>query len=300
MSDVDRVLVFRDVVEAGGFAQAAARRGTVHSTISRQVKELESSLGVPLMTRTTRTKQLTAAGELVLRYARDIGNRHAEMLHALERLEQIVGGELRVQSLVHVGAAIVMPAVDAFAEQFPGVEVQLHFDDGPLTFHQRGLDLAITVGRPAAEQLVVRKLCANEVCIAAAPALVERFGHPKSPTDLLEWPTVTYRSGDIAVETWPYEHAGKIHSLDVRPNLTVNDGVTLLEAVRRGRGIGYLSRFSAVADLKQGTLIELLPECTLPAYAPLYTVKADLELVSARVEAFEACLAKVAAEVTEA
>ncbi|MEO1271399.1 MAG: LysR family transcriptional regulator, partial [Myxococcota bacterium] len=64
MDDVDRVLVFRDVVESGGFSQAAARRGVVHSTISRQVKELEESLGVLLMTRTTRTRSLTAAGEL--------------------------------------------------------------------------------------------------------------------------------------------------------------------------------------------------------------------------------------------
>ncbi|MEM9191704.1 MAG: LysR family transcriptional regulator [Myxococcota bacterium] len=298
-ADIDRVLVFCDVVESGGFAQAAVRRGTVHSTISRQVRELERSLGVTLMTRTTRRKQLTAAGELVFRHGREIGKRYRELLHDLSRMEQIVAGELRVQSLVHVGAALVMPAAEQFRTQFPKVGLRLHFDDGPLSFHQSGLDLAITVGLPSAEDLVVRKLCDNEVVLVAAPSLVEQFGAPQAPTDLLSWPVVAYRSGAASLTSWAYEVDGQIHILEVHPSLTVNDGVSLHAMVRRGLGVGYLSRFSVSADLENGTLVELLPTTRLPPYNPVYTVKADLELVSPAVEAFERCLLTEAKRVTE-
>lgn len=289
-TDLDRLLVFRDVVECGGFAQAAQRRGTGHSTISRQVKELESSLGVPLMTRTTRSKQLTAAGEVVLAYGRRIGEQFDQMRHELERLEQVVGGELRVHALTHVGDAIVMPAVAAFAEQHPDVELKLQFDDAPLEFHRHGLDLAVTVGLPAAERLVVRKLCDNDVCLVASAALVGERGLPESPSELLEWPTVAYASGDISVTSWNYELDGVTRALVVQPDLTVNGGVALLDAVRRGLGVGYLSWFSVADDLRSGALVRLLPDVRLPAYAPVYTAKADLDLVSARVEAFERCL----------
>ncbi|MEO0604217.1 MAG: LysR family transcriptional regulator [Myxococcota bacterium] len=108
---VDLVLVFRDVVEKGGFTQAARHRAVAHSTISRQVRELEEALGTPLMTRTTRTRSLTPAGEVVLAHARDIGSRHEEMLNALERLTALEAGELRVQALTHVGHALVLHAV---------------------------------------------------------------------------------------------------------------------------------------------------------------------------------------------
>jgi len=297
--DLDRLLVFRDVVECGGFAQAALRRGTGHSTVSRQVKELETSLGVPLMTRTTRSKQLTAAGEVVLAYGRRIGDQFEQMRNELDQLEQVVGGELRIHALTHVGDAIVMPAVAAFAEHYPDVELKLLFDDAPLEFHRHGLDLAVTVGLPAADRLVVRKLCDNDVCLVASAALVDKRGMPTTPGELLQWPTVAYASGDISVTSWSYEQDGVTRSLVVQPDLTVNGGVALLDAVRRGLGVGYLSWFSVADYLRSGELVRLLPDLRLPAYAPVYTAKADLDLVSARVAAFERCLHDVVDDLGE-
>ncbi|MEO1271398.1 MAG: substrate binding domain-containing protein, partial [Myxococcota bacterium] len=235
---------------------------------------------------------------LVFRYAREIGNRYAEMVHELERLEQLEGGELRVHALVHVGASLVMPAVERFVAEHPQVELQLSFDDSPLDFYKGGLDLAVTVGLPRAPQLVVHKLCPNDVCIVAAPRLAARHKTPTTPTDLLSWPLVAYKSGDVEVTTWPYEQDGAIHALEIKPNVTVNNGESLRVAVLRGLGVGYLSRFSAMAELRCGDLVELLPEVTLPPYESVYTVKSDVALVSPRVEAFEACLRSVALELT--
>lgn len=295
MEEVDRLLLFRDVVETGGFARAAERRRIAHSTVSRQIRALEASLGVPLMTRTTRSKQLTPAGEVVVRHAKRMGAQLDELRAELEQLERLVGGELRVQSLVHVGAALVLPAVDRFAKRHPEVEVQLVLDDAPLEFSKAGLDVALTVGLPTSDQLVARRLCDNEVCLVATPGLVAAHGVPRHPTDLLSWPAVAYRSGKVQIASWPYVDGDQVRTLDVRPRLTVNDGVSLLDAVRRGHGVGYLSRFSLVDDLREGRLVELLPKVALPAYEPVYVVRSDRRLVSARVLAFEGCLEEVVA-----
>ncbi|MFN3200509.1 MAG: LysR substrate-binding domain-containing protein [Bradymonadia bacterium] len=299
MDDIEHLLAFRDVVECGGFARAARRRGTAHSTISRQVRELEARLGVPLMTRTTRSRHLTAAGELVFRHSKAIGDQLSEMLNALEQTEQNIEGVLRVSALVHVGAALVMPAVERFTAAHERVEVQLEFHDGPLEFHKRGLDLALTVGLPQSSQLVVKKLCDNPVVLVAAPSLVRRaeaaLGALQHPSGLHDWPLVAYRNGEVQVVEWPYVDGDEIRTLTVKPGVTVSDGVSLLDAVRRGVGVGYLSRFSVIDALSSGALVQLLPEVALPDYAPVYVARADLGVVSPRVRAFEACLAEVAA-----
>jgi len=293
MAEIDRLLAFRDVVEAGGFSQAAERRGVVHSTLSRQIKELERELGVTLMNRSTRAKSLTSAGEVVLRHGQVLAQTIAKMHNELERFEQGLAGELRIASLVHVGSSIVLPATKRFAEQHPRVKVRLSFSDEPLDFHRAGIDLALTIGLPSATQLVVKKLCDNDVVIVAAPGLVERLGPPKDPSELERWPIVAYSSDLATVISWPYEADGNIYTLDVQPTLTVSDGVSLLDAARTGLGAAYVSRFSAAADIKAGRLVRLMPHVTLPAYAPVFTVKSDLELVSARVRAFERCLHEV-------
>jgi len=292
--DLERILTFLDVVESGGFAKAAARRGVSHSTVSRHVQELEERLGVPLMTRTTRTKHLTSAGEIVVRGARDLRDRCAELAHELERTENIQGGTLRISALVHIGHALVMPAIEAFCAEHPDVEVDLRFHDGPLDFHEEGLDMALTVGPPTSSRLVVKKLCDNPVCIIASRELAAKRPAPEHPRDVLEWPAVAYRSGGLSVTEWPYEEDGALHALEIRPSIFVNDGVSLADAVRRGMGIGYVSRFSVIEELDAGALVDLLPEWHLPAYAPIYMVKADLSLVSARVEAMERHLRAVA------
>ncbi|MBX2802522.1 MAG: LysR family transcriptional regulator [Myxococcales bacterium] len=297
MEDVDRILLFRDVVEAGGFAAAAARRGMAHSTVSRQVRALEDRFGVPLMTRTTRTRQLTPAGVLVLAHARRIGVQLDELLAELERLEELVSGELRVHSLVHVGAVLVLPAVERFAAEHPAVDVFLTLSDEPLAFSRAGLDVALTVGLPPAAELVARKLCDNAVCLVAAPSLLEGRPLPEHPTDLLRWPIVAYHSGTVEVTRWPYVDQGRVRTLSVRPRMTVNDGVSLLDLVRRGLGVGYLSCFSVMEDLRRGTLVQILPEVQLPPYAPIYVVHADRRLVSARVQQFVRCLRATVQEV---
>ncbi|MEN0067541.1 MAG: LysR family transcriptional regulator [Myxococcota bacterium] len=298
MDRVDRLLLFRDVVEKGGFTQAARHRGVAHSTVSRALRELEESLGMPLMTRTTRAASLTEAGEVVLAAARDIGQRSAEMVHALERLETLEGGELRVHALTHVGHALVFAAVQRFSEAHPTVMVRLTLSDGPLHFHRDGLDVALTVGLPAAEQLVVRRLCDNDVRLVAAPSVVAKFGPASAPEDLLHWPVVAYQSEEVTLTRWPYVGPEGIRTVEVRPSLLVSDGVALLEAVRRGAGVGYLSWFSVIEDLRSGRLVEVLPHVELPTYQPVYVVRADLRLVSARVEAFERALREVVASIT--
>ncbi|MBN3821761.1 LysR family transcriptional regulator, partial [Paraburkholderia sp. Se-20369] len=63
MVSLDRFAIFRAVVEAGSFTAAAAALNQARAAVSFNVKQLETELGVTLLTRTTRRVALTDAGE---------------------------------------------------------------------------------------------------------------------------------------------------------------------------------------------------------------------------------------------
>jgi DNA-binding transcriptional LysR family regulator len=76
MEDLIRMAIFARVVEAKGFAEAARRLGMSRSQVSKQVANLERSLGARLLNRTTRSLSLTEIGGLITSTALVSWRRH--------------------------------------------------------------------------------------------------------------------------------------------------------------------------------------------------------------------------------
>ncbi len=287
MDDLGKLLLFRDVVDAGGFSHAAARRGLSHSTVSKHVRSLETALGVQLLNRTSRTMSLTEAGAVVLASSRRVGASVDTLYEQLDALRGDVVGGLRVNSLVHLSRHIVQPAIETYLDAHPRARVELVVDDGPLQFTRDGFDLAVRVGRLAEGSLTASKLLDNDVCIAAAPQLLARIDAPHHPEDLARLPTVAYRSSQFDISTWTYVDAGSFRSVDVAPVCTVNDGNALLDLVLSGLGIGYLSAFPAAAHLRSGALVRVLPSYTFPRFDPVFMIHGSTEHPSLKLQTFK-------------
>ena len=294
MDDLGKLVLFHDVVELGGFSAAARKWHLNHSTVSKHVKTLERQFRVQLLERTSRSMRLTAAGEIVLEHSRRIGTTYEEMLQRLEEARGQVSGELRIGSLIHIERHLLQPAIQSFLADHPKVRITLVLQDEPLSFYRSELDLALHVGLPTEGTLIAKKLMDNEVCLAASPELLERAGPLEHPDELARYPTVAYASPEAEITTWAYREKGEERIVRVRPVLRTTDGNSLLEAVRHGLGVGYLSFFAARADLEAGRLVRVLPEFALPAYAPVYLLSAPSEYVSPRIEEFKRCLVHTA------
>lgn len=294
MDDLGRLLLFRDVVDAGGFSHAANRRGLSHSTVSKHVRALEDALGVLLLNRTSRTMSLTEAGRVVLGHTRELGA-SVEALHAqLDELRGDVVGELRINSLVHLGRHLVQPAIERYTAEFPRSRVQLVLDDGPLQFNRDGFDLAVRVGRQVEGSLTATKLMDNDVCIVASPSFLERAGPLQHPRDLARTSTVAYRSRQFDITSWSYVEDGEYRSVEVTPICTVNDGNALLDLCLRGVGVCYLSRFAVQPHLDDRTLVRLFPELDLPSFDPVFLFRAPTDHPPRKIRAFTEHLRTVA------
>jgi len=164
---------FIAVAEENHFGRAADRLRIAQPPLSQQIKQLEQSLGTPLITRTTRSMQLTPAGEILL----SRGRRIIDELDALEKTISRVGEGL--EGLVKVGftgAATygIMPnVVRETAKKFPGLELEVSGElltpglVSGLENHQ--YDVAI-LRPPVVSSDVTHLVVKSERLVAAVPA----------------------------------------------------------------------------------------------------------------------------------
>lgn len=116
--------LFQLVADTGSFTQAAQTAGLTQSAVTRQIKDLEDQLGVPLFERTTRQVHLTAAGKLLLTRSRDILQSTENALHELQQTFKLVPQTLRIGIARSIGLAYYPGYFFAFQHEFP--QVQLH------------------------------------------------------------------------------------------------------------------------------------------------------------------------------
>jgi DNA-binding transcriptional LysR family regulator len=95
-SSIDQWLVLATVVDAGGFAQAAARLHRSQSAISYSMAQLQQGLGVQLLQIKGRKAELTAVGELLLRRSRVIGEQFRQLEELARALDAGWEAELRL------------------------------------------------------------------------------------------------------------------------------------------------------------------------------------------------------------
>src|SRR6059036_3562804 len=100
--DLNEMVVFARVVQAGSFTAAAAELGMPKSTVSRKVSELEERLRARLLQRTTRKLSLTDAGRTYYEYCARIVGEIEDAERAVGSLQQTPRGVLRVTAPVNV------------------------------------------------------------------------------------------------------------------------------------------------------------------------------------------------------
>jgi DNA-binding transcriptional LysR family regulator len=255
------------VAQLGSFTQAAERLGLSKAAVSQRIAELERSVGVPLLQRTTRSVRLTEAGRQLVDESSAGFAQIEHGLAAVRDLAQQPRGLLRVSAPVALGRQQVAPQLEAFLRAWPGIRVDLDLSDRLVNLAHEGFDLGVRHTSTPPDSHVAWKLCASRTLLVAAPAYLRRRGVPELPGDLAGHDCVAYLRPGPAV--WPFERlparGARAAAEPQRVRVTVsgalraNNSEVLRDAVLAGLGIGLLPDFSAAAALRAGRLRELLP-----------------------------------------
>jgi DNA-binding transcriptional LysR family regulator len=192
MTDLNSLVLFAKVVEAGSFSEAARRLKMPISTVSRRIAELEDQLGARLLERSTRNLRLTELGAEVLEPA----VRSAELSEAVEsvvsnRLSD-VSGTLKLSAPPSVSDTLLTPLVTAFQASYPKVRVQILVTERLVDLIAEGVDLAFRLGVLKDSSLVARRILTYRHQLVASPSYLNACKPPKGPQDLLDHRLLTF------------------------------------------------------------------------------------------------------------
>ncbi|QGZ39135.1 DNA-binding transcriptional LysR family regulator [Pseudoduganella flava] len=285
--DLNDLVVFAAVVEAGGFAKAAARLGVAPAKVSVEVARLETRLGATLFTRTTRRVVPTEAGQalhdacapLLLQLRAAVDNVHASTA--------VLTGSLRITAPADFAAQSLAPALARFAALHPALALDLRAGDAIADLVAEGIDVAIRMGWLRDSSLRAVKLGSFDQYLVAAPAYLERVAPPHAPEDLpaLDWLALTRLPTPLK---WTLTStSGATRTVHLRSRIRTDSAGALRALVREGVGITVLDQYSAEPDLRAGTLVRLLPDWSLPA-GGTYAVFPPGRHVSRKAHAFVA------------
>lgn len=265
MADLNSLAIFARVVEAKGFAKAARRLNMPLSTVSRRVAELEDQLGVRLLERSTRNLRLTDVGAEVLEQAR----RSIELSDAVDGLVSnqlsTVEGVLRISAPLSTSDTLVAPLLAAFQASYPNVRIQVLTTNRYVDHIADGVDLALRVGPLRDSSLVARKILSFRTQLVASPAYLASVKVPKKPSDLRDHRLLAFSHWGPTIR-WSFRHRNgrDQDTLSFEPHLSMNDYMGLTAMLLAGAGIGDLPPVVQPALVREGRLVEVMPDWHLP------------------------------------
>jgi LysR family transcriptional regulator AphB len=259
MVDLNDVALFVQVVKAGSFAEAARRAGMPSNTASRRIQQLEEQLGLRLLHRSTRRLSLTDAGGAF--YARCAEQIDAVSEAAVELAEgsQVPSGKVRVAASADFFYLFQMAWVTEFLAAHPKVRLEFVLSDARADLVSEGIDMAFRAGKVTEPTLVARRIGSGRVCMVASPAYLASRGTPTSLDDLAAHDAVA--TPPVSGRTvWRLDGPKGSSEVQVNGRFYANTAHVLLQASVAGLGIALLPEVLTASYLRDGYLVEVLPE----------------------------------------
>lgn len=288
------------LAQHGSYTAAAARLGVSKAAMSQHMAELERLAGVALVRRTTRSVQLTEAGQRLVDDTRTQFEHIAQSFAEVRDLAGAPRGRLRVTAPVAFARQQLVPRLAEFLRDYPEVRLELDLSDRLSSMATEGFDLAIRHTAAPPDTHVAWTLCATHSVLVASRSYLRKHGTPTTPANLVNHNCLHYpRAHDAPV--WTFE-ASKTRStlplplermtVPVTGSLSANNSEALRDAAQSGLGIALLPDFSAQASLQAGKLVQVLPEWTpVGAFAEqIYAIRPYSPHVPRAVTAFVAFL----------
>jgi len=277
---LDDLPYFLAVVEHQSFTAAARALGASKQLVSRRVGELEQSLGIQLLRRSTRRVVPTDAGAAFAARCRDGLGRLSDAEAELRATDVTPRGRLRLTADQTFGQAFLAPLLAEYLQAHPSVGADVLLTQRTVDLLEEGYDIAIRVGGEVGGALSSTPLGPAEIIYCASPDYLRTAPPLESPADLTQHHCVgaSATSGRLR---WPFATG----AVEIEPRLRANDYGLTKQAILQGVGVGVLPAFDALPAIEAGHLVQVLEPATV-AVGAVNLVYARERFPSARARAF--------------
>ena len=263
---LDDLLAFVVVGRECSFTKAAAKLGVSQSALSHTIRELETRLGVRLLTRTTRSVSPTEAGERLLHTA---GPRLEEIeaeLEALSEFRDKPAGTIRITVTGYAADTVLLPKLAKLLRQYPDIKVEIAIDYGLTDIVAQRYDAGVRNGEQVAKDMIAVRIGPDmRMAVVAAPAYFKARPEPKTPQDLIGHNCINLRLPTHGgLYAWEFEKAGRELKVRVEGQFTCNGTSQMLAAAMAGLGLAYVPEDLAERHVAQGRLKRVLEDWCPP------------------------------------
>jgi DNA-binding transcriptional LysR family regulator len=262
-SDLTTLSAFLIVAEERSFTRAGKRLGVSPSAMSHAMRALEESLGVRLLSRTTRSVAPTNAGQQLLSRLRPAVTDIQEALDQISGLRDKPAGRVRLLMPRFAVESILAPKLAQFARDYPEILLDVTTDDSRMDLVAGGFDAGIHLGEFIQKDMIAVRVGADhQPVIVGSPSYFALHPKPKFPRDLLQHQCINFRHGSAGVYRWEFQKGKKSLSVAVHGPLIVDDVALVLRAALDGVGLAFLSQHQVQSQLDVGALVSVLePWC---------------------------------------
>lgn len=269
---LDDLADFVLVASRGGFAQASRASGRPKASLSRNVMDLETSLGVRLFERGARAVHLTSEGEMLLKCTSGPLSEIAEVADQLRDGRAQAQGRLRINIPSLFGLMLMGRLAAEFKEACPEVTLDVTMEDREVDLVSEGYDVVIRANPKPDSELVGSCFLREQLLVVAAPSLSER---PPVP--------VVVRNSTRNPGVWTIAGSTR-RSFATQAVLELPAFTMIRDAVLTGIGAATLPRMLVEPDLLTGRLVNWGPVSGPPA--EIWALHTSRRFASAKVKAF--------------
>ncbi len=260
--DINALSVFALVAEEKSFRAAAERMGVTRSAVSQTIRRLEETIGIALVSRTTRSVALTEAGKRL--YA-NAAPALREMRGAIEAVANIHGqarGKLTLAVSSIAESFLSGPLLAAFLKENPEVTLHVTVTDEEFDIVAEGFDAGVRLGEVIAQDMIAVAVSGEQRQLAvASPDYLERFGTPNHPSELASRRCIGWRrAANVAPYRWEFEEKGRAFSVAVADTVTTTDMALMIKLASAGAGISFGMEDSFRTSIARGELVPILQD----------------------------------------
>jgi len=224
------------------FVGAGAELKVTHSTVSRRLSALEESLQTQLFSRTEKGCRLTPAGERLLPYAEQLETTIIHLEEDVSGKNNQLSGAIRIGAPDGYGNCFLASRLGAFQRSHPALEIELIAVPRYYSLARREIDILITVKKPAAGNIIVRKLADYRFGLFASKTYLQGAPPVESRDDLRYHRIIGYI--DDLLYDQDLDFINEFHP-GVRPQFRSSTLVGQKYAILADNGIGVLPYFMA-------------------------------------------------------
>lgn len=275
---------FATVARLGSFSRAAEALHLTQPAVSIQVRQITESIGLPLFEQSGREIRLTAAGQELLRTARELDDSWNRFESAVDALKGLKKGRLRV-ALVTTAKYFLPRMLGAFCQRYPDIEIELEVANRARIIERlrANEDDLYIMSFPPEELDVVATPFLDNPLVVVAPAAYPLPAGPLSLADLAPHPFLLRETGSGTRKAVDRHLAANDLTLKVKLALGSNEAIR--DLVASGMGLAILSRH-VLGEHPEQEGLRILEVAGFPLQQPWSVVHLRQKILSLPAHAF--------------